>query len=88
MHVVPAWVATATIDTLQTVSLGGGGGYGVFSAPYVELLEGPGDVGDLRDRQPGGNHEADAESDAKRTGPRVLDRFHGQSAYRIGLRVS
>ncbi len=42
MHVVPAWVATATIDTLQTVSLGGGGGYGVFSQPYVELLEGPG----------------------------------------------
>jgi LCP family protein required for cell wall assembly len=42
MHLVPAWVATATIDTLQTVSLGGGGGNGVFSAPYMELLEGPG----------------------------------------------
>ncbi len=38
MHLVPAWVATATIDTLQTVSLGGGGGNGVFSAPYMELL--------------------------------------------------
>lgn len=42
MHLVPAWVATATIDTLQTVSLGGGGGNGVFSAPFTELLEGPG----------------------------------------------
>ena len=42
MHLVPAWVATATIDTLDTVSLGGGGGNGVFSAPYMELLEGPG----------------------------------------------
>jgi len=42
MHIVPAWVATATIDTLNTVSLGGGGGNGVFSAPYMELLEGPG----------------------------------------------
>ncbi len=37
MHLVPAWVATATIDTLRTVSLGGGGGNGVFSAPYMEL---------------------------------------------------
>ena len=40
----------------------------------------------LRDRQPGCDHEADAESDAKRAGSRVLDRFHGQPAYCIGLR--
>lgn len=35
MHLVPAWYATATIDTLNTVSLGGGGGGGLLDASEV-----------------------------------------------------
>ncbi|HEX9738528.1 MAG TPA: LCP family protein [Candidatus Limnocylindria bacterium] len=33
MHLVPAWYATATIDTLTVVSRGGGGGGGILNAP-------------------------------------------------------
>ncbi|HEX9738723.1 MAG TPA: LCP family protein, partial [Candidatus Limnocylindria bacterium] len=38
MHLVPAWYATATIDTLTVVSRGGGGGGGILNAPK-DLLE-------------------------------------------------
>ena len=38
MHLVPAWYATATIDTLTVVSRGGGGGGGILNAPQ-DLLE-------------------------------------------------
>jgi LCP family protein required for cell wall assembly len=38
MHLVPAWYATATIDTLTVVSRGGGGGGGFLNAPH-DLLE-------------------------------------------------
>ena len=38
MHLVPAWYATATIDTLTVVSRGGGGGGGFLNAPG-DLLE-------------------------------------------------
>ena len=39
MHLVPAWYATATIDTLNVVSRGGGGGGGILNAPPKDLLE-------------------------------------------------
>jgi LCP family protein required for cell wall assembly len=38
MHLVPAWYATATIDTLTVVSRGGGGGGGILNGPS-DLLE-------------------------------------------------
>jgi len=38
MHLVPAWYATATIDTLTVVARGGGGGGGILDAPK-NLLE-------------------------------------------------
>jgi LCP family protein required for cell wall assembly len=38
MHLVPAWYATATIDTLAAVSLGGGGGGGLLGVPH-DVLE-------------------------------------------------
>jgi len=34
MHLVPAWYATATIDTLNVVSRGGGGGGGILNTPH------------------------------------------------------
>ncbi|MGH2463700.1 MAG: LCP family protein [Candidatus Limnocylindria bacterium] len=41
MHLVPAWYATATIDTLNIVSRGGGGGGGILNAPKDLLEAGP-----------------------------------------------
>jgi hypothetical protein len=40
-----------------------------------------------RTGQPERDHEADAESDAKRAGPRVVDRLHGRSAYCSGFQT-
>jgi LCP family protein required for cell wall assembly len=37
MHLVPAWYATATIDTLAAVGQGGGGGGGVLDTPSHDV---------------------------------------------------
>jgi LCP family protein required for cell wall assembly len=37
MHLVPAWYATATIETLGAVGQGGGGGGGILDAPHDVL---------------------------------------------------
>ena len=37
MHLIPAWYATATIDTLGAVGQGGGGGGGILDTPHDVL---------------------------------------------------
>ncbi|HEV7200559.1 MAG TPA: LCP family protein [Candidatus Limnocylindria bacterium] len=41
MHLIPAWYATATIDTLAAVGLGGGGAGGILGTPKDVLEAGP-----------------------------------------------